>query len=447
VLQIIYKKKINCHYYAKKFSKSVATKLKINIMKKILLIAIAFVFCSGFVFSQEQWTLLNTGNSEIPSDRTISLGMSAGDVIYIGTPGGLVDPSHVFEYTGTNWLEMDWFSSFNKMKYNAYSDHLAIATGEGLFHYDGTEYVVFNEDNSNLTSSNISCVDVGTFGVEYVGMTAAGLLFTGGLGIYDGSSWTVYNEGNSPLPVDNVISVFAGRSDVVWIGTQNKGLMKKDGDDWELFSTENSDIPDNNVTHFAESSSGMLWLAFANGSIATFDGISWTYIRVRDFPESNVTDMLFDNQNNLWMSFESDGFAKYDGEEWTFFNSLNSPLPGDEVTGLELASDKKLWISTQWNGLAVYDTDFGSAITDFISPENIGVYPNPTSTNLNIEFADIKEEVELYVYNLMGQIVLQQKMNETITQIDCSGLQAGYYMLKIKSLNENYFISKPFIKK
>ncbi len=417
-------------------------------MKKILLIVIAFVICSGFAFSQEQWKLMNTSNSNLPSDRTISLGMSsANDDVYIGTPGGLVDPSHVYKYNWSDWMEMEWFSSFNNMKYNPYLNHLAIATGEGVFHYDGTDYVLFNEDNSNLTSSNITCIDVGTFGVEYVGMTAAGLLFTGGLGIYDGSFWTVYNEGNSPLPVDNVISVFAGSSDVVWIGTQNAGLMKKDGDNWELFTTENSDIPDNNVTHFAESSSGMLWLAFLNGSIATFDGTNWTYIRVRDFPESNVTDMLFDNQNNLWMSFESDGFAKYDGEEWTFFNSLNSPLPGDKVTGLELASDKKIWISTQWNGLAVYDTDFGSAIEDFLSPENIAIYPNPISTYLSIEFSELTEEADLYVYNLMGQLLLQQQTNGTHFQIDCSALQSGYYTLKIKDTKTNCFITKHFIKK
>jgi len=415
-------------------------------MKKALLILIALALGSGFAFSQEQWTLLNTENSDIPSERTISLGIDANNDIFIGIPGGLVEPSHVYKYDGSEWPEMDWFSSFNNMK-SSPAGHLAIATGEGVFHYDGTEYVLFNEENSNLTSSNVTCIDVGTDGTEYIGMTAAGLLFNGGLGIYDGSFWAVYDKDNSPLPVNNVNSVFIGQNNVLWIGTQNAGLMEKDGDDWELFTTENSDIPDNNVTHFAQSYSGMLWLAFANGSIATFDGTTWTYVRVRDFPESNVGDMLFDTDDNLWMGFESDGFAKYDGEEWTFFTSLTSPLPGNEVTGLELASDGKLWISTQWNGLAVYDPDFGSAIEDFISPENIIVYPNPTSTNLTIEFADLREEVELYVYDLMGQIVLQQEMNETIIQIDCSGLQAGYYMLKIKSQKGVYFISKPFVKK
>ncbi|RLD42916.1 MAG: hypothetical protein DRI89_06055 [Bacteroidetes bacterium] len=416
-------------------------------MKKILLILIALLFGSGLAFSQEQWTLLNTSNSDIPSDRTISLGVTADDVVYIGTPGGLVDPSHVYEYTGTDWTDMDWFSSFNNMK-SSPSGHLAIATGEGVFHYDGTEYVLFNKGNSNLTANNVSCLDIGPDGTEYIGLTAAGLVASGGLGIYDGSFWAIYNKDNSPLPVNNVHVVFIGQNNILWIGTQDAGLMKKDGDNWELFTTENSDIPENHVTHIAQSSSGLLWISFADGSIATFDGSEWTYIRVRnlDFPESNVSDMLFDADDNLWMGFESDGFAKYDGADWTYFTSLLTPLPGDEVTGLELDSDGKLWISTQWNGLAIYDPDFGSAIDDFLSRENIAIYPNPVNTSLNVEFTELTGKADLYIYNLMGQLLLHQQMNEAHFQIDCSKLQAGYYTLKIKSQKGNEFVSRPFVK-
>lgn len=415
-------------------------------MKKILLTLLVLVFGSNLAFSQEQWTLLNTGNSDIPSDRTISLGMTDEDVVYIGTPGGLVAPSHVYNYDGTDWTEMDWFSGFRNMK-SSPSGHLAIATGEGVFHYDGTEHIVFNEDNSNLTASNISCIDVGADGTEYIGMTAAGLLFTGGLGIYDGSFWAVYNKGNSPLPVNDVISVFAGQDGILWIGTEDAGLMKKDGDNWELFSTENSDIPGDMPTHFAQSVSGLLWIAFSNGSIATFDGTTWDYIRVRNFPESNVSDMLFDADDNLWMSFESDGFAKFDGTDWTFFTSLLSPLPSDNVSGLELDSNGYLWISTPKNGLAIYNPDFGSAIDDFPSPENIVTYPNPVNSVLKIEYKEITGKADLYVYNLMGQLVIRQVMDEAISQIDCSQLPAGYYTLKIKPQKGTSFLSKPFIKR
>ena len=417
-------------------------------MKKILLTFLVLLFGSGLLFSQEQWTLLNTSNSDIPSDQTISLGISTDDVVYIGTPGGLVDPSHVYQYNGTDWPEMDFFSEFRNMK-SSPEGHLAIATGEGVFHYDGAEYTVFNESNSNMTSNAVSCIDVGSDGTEYIGMTAAGLVATGGLGIYDGSFWAVYNSGNSPLPVDNVNVVFIGQNNILWIATQNAGLMKKDGDNWDLFTTENSDIPDDNISHFAQSASGILWIAFVNGSIATFDGTTWTYIRVRDgdFPESNVSDMLFDADDNLWMSFESDGFAKYDGTNWTFFTSLLSPLPGDEVTGLELDSKGQLWISTQWNGLAIYNPNYGEAIDDFLSTENIVTYPNPVSKSLNVKFKGLTGKADLSVYNLMGQKIIQQQMNEANVQIDCSKLQAGYYTLKLKTQKGKHSIIKPFVKR
>jgi len=417
-------------------------------MKKFLLSLIVLVFITGIASSQE-WVLLNTGNSDIPSNKIISLGITDNDVIYIGTPGGLVDPSHVYEYTDS-WHEMDWFSEFRNMKSSPLG-HLAIATGKGVFHYDGTTHTLFNEDNSNLTASNISDIDIGSDGTEYIGMTASGLLFTGGFGIYDGSFWAVYNSGNSPLPVDNVISVFAGQSGVVWIGTQNSGLMKKDGSDWELFNTENSNIPGDTPIHFAQSASGMLWISFSNGSIANFNGSDWTYIRTENepgnLPESNVTDMLFDAGNNLWMSFESDGFAKYDGVDWTFFTSLLSPLPSDNVTGLELSSDGEIWIGTRLNGLVVYDPDFGMAIDDFLSPENIVMYPNPVDVNLVVKFKELTGKADLYIYNLMGQLVIQEQMNEHLLQINCSELQSGYYTLQLKTEEGSKSVAKAFIKR
>ena len=417
-------------------------------MKKTVLAFVLLFFVSGLIFGQEQWTLFNTSNSEIPSDRTISLGITTDDVVYIGIPGGLTNPSHVYNYNGTDWTEMGWFDHFTGMKNNP-DGHLAIATGEGVFHYDGTDHIVFNTDNSNLTSNNISCIDVGTDGTEYIGMTAAGLVATGGLGIYNGNFWAVYNSSNSPLPVNDVVSVFVGQNNVLWIGTEDAGLMKKEGDNWELFNTDNSDIPENMVSHMAESNSGVLWMAFANGSIATFDGTNWNYIRVfkeKDFPESNVTDMLFDADDNLWMSFASDGFAKFDGTDWSFFTSLVSPLPGDEVTGLELDSEGNIWISTQWGGLAVLDPNFGSAIDDFLSPENIEIYPNPVISYATIKLEQLNEGVELYIYDLTGRLILNQETNESVFQINCDKLKSGFYVLKLKSRKGIIFSSKSFIK-
>ncbi|OYT17849.1 MAG: hypothetical protein B7C24_00265 [Bacteroidetes bacterium 4572_77] len=130
-------------------------------MKKNLLILMSLLF--SFAFGQEEWRSMNTENSDIPSNTTISLGITAADDIYIGTPGGLVDPSHVYSFDQDVWTETEWISSFNTMK-SSPQNHLVVATGEGLFHYANGEYSVFNMDNSNLTSNNITCMEMEVFG-------------------------------------------------------------------------------------------------------------------------------------------------------------------------------------------------------------------------------------------------------------------------------------------
>ena len=89
--------------------------------------------------------------------------------------GGLVAPSHAYEYDGTNWTEFDWVSSFNQVK-SSPEGYLVMATGDGVYHYDGTDHTLFNKDNSKLTANYATCVDVGSDGTEYVGLTAAGLV-------------------------------------------------------------------------------------------------------------------------------------------------------------------------------------------------------------------------------------------------------------------------------
>ena len=74
-------------------------------------------------------------------------------------------------------------------------------------------------------------------------------------------------------------------------------------------------------------------------------------------------------------------------------------------------------------------------------------YPNPVSTSLNVKFKELTGKADLYVYNLMGQLVIREQMNEASFQIDCSQLPAGYYTLKIKPQKGTSYLSKPFVKR
>jgi hypothetical protein len=114
--------------------------------------------------------------------------MSDEDNVFIGAPGGLVSPSHVYEYDGYDWTEIEWIGSFNDMK-SSPAGNLAIDTGGGIYHYDGVNYTVFNKGNSNLTSDLVTCIDVAPDGTEYAGLYAYGLLSDGSVAIYDETDW------------------------------------------------------------------------------------------------------------------------------------------------------------------------------------------------------------------------------------------------------------------
>ncbi|TXD71479.1 T9SS type A sorting domain-containing protein, partial [Aequorivita antarctica] len=80
------------------------------------------------------------------------------------------------------------------------------------------------------------------------------------------------------------------------------------------------------------------------------------------------------------------------------------------------------------------------AITDIvIDGTNLGVsdntiagfsyYPNPTNGILNLKSVDNIEHVS--IYNLLGQLVVDNRVNATASQVDISGLSTGTYLMKV----------------
>lgn len=317
-----------------------------------------------------------------------------------------------------------------------------------VYHYDGITHTVFNTSNSNLTANDISCIDVAPNGMEYVGMTAAGLIFEGGLGIYDGTSWLVYTKGNSPLPVKNVISVMKSQTGPLFIGTNGGGLVTKEGETWEIYDTDNSNIPGNFPICMAETTGSPVWIAFSNGSIATFDGVNFEIIKEpnsKDFPNAKVTAMLFDANQALWVGFENAGLGRFNSTDWTFYTSSNSALPHNNVTGLELDAQGNIWISTRGGGMAILDPQSSAIATLDASVMNL--YPNPVETSMTLEFQDASVKAKLTVYDVTGRKVLASQITEKKQTIDCSTLKPGYYLIKVVDPGQGLTGTQSFMKK
>jgi hypothetical protein len=65
----------------------------------------------------------------------------------------------------------------------------------------------------------------------------------------------------------------------------------------------------------------------------------------------------------------------------------------------------------------------------------ISVYPNPAANTLSINHQNLPTAQTVQVYNLTGQLVLQQGLQQNNTTISVAGLQVGVYMLQIKAGN------------
>jgi len=76
---------------------------------------------------------------------------------------------------------------------------------------------------------------------------------------------------------------------------------------------------------------------------------------------------------------------------------------------------------------ANYYTDstlsLGKSLSDMIS-----IYPNPTMNQITIEGV---ENYNLFIYNPLGELILQTSSSQSQTTIDVSHLAAGLYILKI----------------
>jgi hypothetical protein len=67
--------------------------------------------------------------------------------------------------------------------------------------------------------------------------------------------------------------------------------------------------------------------------------------------------------------------------------------------------------------------------TPTFSLKNLAVYPNPVTDIVNVSYNEPITEVN--VINMLGQVVISQKVNAEKIEINTSKLQSGSYILKV----------------
>jgi hypothetical protein len=66
----------------------------------------------------------------------------------------------------------------------------------------------------------------------------------------------------------------------------------------------------------------------------------------------------------------------------------------------------------------------------------INLFPNPAGDQLTVSMEGVQKKTAIKVYNLMGNLVMQQESSNTLTQLNISKLPAGFYLVHVNDGKE-----------
>jgi len=85
------------------------------------------------------------------------------------------------------------------------------------------------------------------------------------------------------------------------------------------------------------------------------------------------------------------------------------------------------------NFISSYTTGFASLI---IEPENINLYPNPTSDKITISNNETSKETHVSIIDIQGKLIMDNKFrNQNLLEFDVSGIAKGIYLVKVQTDN------------
>jgi sugar lactone lactonase YvrE len=98
-------------------------------------------------------------------------------------------------------------------------------------------------------------------------------------------------------------------------------------------------------------------------TMSSSQAAEWTVYNTANsgLPYNGVTGLAIDAQGTVWvgtgrwLSFAGGGLAKFDGENWTVYNTANSGLPNNDHTGLAVDDQGNIWIGTEGGTLTKFD--------------------------------------------------------------------------------------------
>ncbi|MBA3285089.1 MAG: T9SS type A sorting domain-containing protein [Nitrosopumilus sp.] len=208
-------------------------------------------------------------------------------------------------------------------------------------------WISFTTANSGLPSNNVNDMTIDASGNIWFATN-------NGIAKFDKQNWTVYNSSNSPIP-HNVCNTIAAEGDTIWIGSVF-GLCRLIGTNWQVYPNIRY------VMSMAFEPNGTKWFGLLSdsgfqGGLYRYDDISWMYYdTTNSILKGNwVTGLSLDSFNHLWLTTSYPaGIINFDGMNWTLFDTTDFGFQTDIISEISVAPNNDKWISTN-KGVLKFD--------------------------------------------------------------------------------------------
>lgn len=177
---------------------------------------------------------------------------------------------------------------------------------------------------------------------------------------------TIFYNHAKGMPFTEVMDMCLDKTGKLWLVCDQKGIACKDGDNWIHYDTMNTDLPNNFAVSVTVDSQNNKWFGF-NHYLVKFDGSNWTSYSIDTistwfYIPYNIAvdkdDRILIGANGIWA---------FDGNTFIHYDTINSPLPDENIYCMKSFPDGKVWIAHSLHGVTV--TDFTTwQVIDTIIP-------------------------------------------------------------------------------
>lgn len=228
-----------------------------------------------------------------------------------------------------------------------------LGTREGVFRYDGTDFVHFPLNKEGNKAENVTALFSASADRLWIGYDDGrmGMLEGSGMGFIEEVEFV---EGGLTASVTGFAEDGEGR---LWISTYGQGVFVIH--QGQMIHFENGDgFPDNDVYCITADETGAIWLGTDNGLVhCAYDGSTKLTERFSEsdgLPDLIVKAVKHDRRGNLWIGTHDGGICRFSPSTRDWFVPEASWEWG-EITAIEEVGGQ-VWVGTAHEGVIRYET-------------------------------------------------------------------------------------------